>query len=118
MPELPVLDATEQRVLGALLEKEVTVPGSYPMTVTAVRTACNQTSSREPVTDHDERVVHEVLRALKQRDLVRVVWQDTGKRTMKYLQLLSEVLDLGPDQRALVTLLLLRGAQPDRKSVV
>ena len=108
----PQLSAVEQRVLGSLLEKELTVPSSYPMTVNAVRVACNQTSSREPVLDLDERVVHETLRGLKQRDLARVVWADSGRRTLKYLQTLTEVLDLGPDQRALLTVLLLRGAQP------
>ena len=72
MSDLPVLTAEEQRVLGVLLEKEVTVPASYPMTVNAVRTGCNQSSSREPVTDYDERVVHETLRTLKQGELWRV----------------------------------------------
>jgi uncharacterized protein YceH (UPF0502 family) len=51
--DLPVLDAAEQRVLGSLLEKEITVPASYPMSINAVRAACNQSSSREPVVDYD-----------------------------------------------------------------
>ncbi|MCW2815563.1 MAG: hypothetical protein JWN84_3018 [Nocardioides sp.] len=110
--DLPVLTAEEQRVLGSLLEKEVTVPASYPMTVTAVRTACNQASSREPVVDYDERVVHETLRELKQRDLAAVTWDDRGRRTLKYAQALSVRLDLAGDERALLTVLLLRGAQP------
>ncbi|WP_205472453.1 DUF480 domain-containing protein [Nocardioides sp. SYSU D00038] len=112
MPDLPVLDATEQRVLGSLLEKEVTVPATYPMTVNAVRSACNQASSRDPVVDYDERTVHETLRALKAKDLVAVTWQDSGRRTMKYVQSLVPRLGLGPDQRALLTVLLLRGPQP------
>ncbi len=109
--DLPELDAAEQRVLGGLLEKEVTVPASYPMTVAAVRTACNQTSSREPVVEYDERRVHDTLRALKAKDLVAVTWADTGRRTMKYVQTLSVRLDLADDERALLTILLLRGAQ-------
>ena len=111
-PDLPVLSAEEQRVLGAMLEKEVTVPSTYPMTVNSVRTACNQASSREPVVDYDERVVHETLRALKQRDLAAVTWDDRGRRTLKYVQTLSVRLDLPDDERALLTVLLLRGAQP------
>jgi uncharacterized protein YceH (UPF0502 family)/SAM-dependent methyltransferase len=107
---LPVLTAEEQRVLGSLLEKEVTVPASYPMTVTSVRTACNQSSSREPVVDYDERTVQETLRELKQRDLAAVTWDDRGRRTMKYAQTASVRLDLAEDERALVTVLLLRGA--------
>ena len=108
---LPDLDAEEQRVLGVLLEKQVTVPATYPMTLAAVRTGCNQTSSREPVVDYDEATVEATLRRLKDRRLVRVVWADSGRRTLKYHQLLSEVLELDDAERALVTVLLLRGAQ-------
>jgi uncharacterized protein YceH (UPF0502 family) len=108
---LPDLDAEEQRILGVLLEKQVTVPASYPMTLAAVRTGCNQSSSREPVSDYDEPAVEATLRLLKDRQLVRVVWSDSGRRTLKYHQLLSEVLELDDAQRALVTVLLLRGAQ-------
>lgn len=110
--DLPVLTAEEQRVLGSLLEKEVTVPASYPMTVTAVRTACNQQSSREPVVDYDDDVVHHTLRELKRRDLVGVTWDDRGRRTLKYVQTLVPRLGLAEDERALVTVLLLRGPQP------
>ena len=70
MADLPVLDSAEQRVLGSLLEKEITVPASYPMTVNSVRIACNQASSREPVVDYDEDLVHSTLRTLKEKDLV------------------------------------------------
>ena len=66
----PVLDAAEQRVLGCLLEKEITVPASYPMTVNSVRIACNQTSSRELVVGEDEELVARTLRALTDKDLV------------------------------------------------
>ena len=59
--ELPVLDAREQRVLGSLLEKQTTVPASYPQTRGAVRTACNQTSSRDPIVDYSEPEVDETL---------------------------------------------------------
>ena len=108
---LPDLSAEEQRVLGVLLEKQVTVPASYPMTLSAVRTGCNQASSRDPIVDYDEPTVEATLRGLKDRQLVRVVWADKGRRTLKYHQLLSEVLELNDAERALVTVLLLRGAQ-------
>jgi uncharacterized protein YceH (UPF0502 family) len=108
---LPELDAEEQRILGVLLEKQVTVPATYPMTLAAVRTGCNQSSSREPVVDYDEPTVEATLRRLRDRQLVRIVWADSGRRTLKYHQLLSELLELTDAERALVTVLLLRGAQ-------
>ena len=111
MTDLPVLDAEEQRVLGALLEKQVTVPASYPLTLNALRTACNQSNSREPVTDYDEQTLEQVGRRLKEKGLVRIVWSDTGRRTLKYHQTLDELLGLAEDERALVTVLLLRGPQ-------
>ncbi len=111
MTELPVLNAVEQRILGSLLEKERTVPATYPLTLNALRTACNQTSSREPVVDYDERLVEETARELKQRGLLRIVWAEAGRRTLKYHETLAEVLELDDDERAVVTVLLLRGAQ-------
>jgi len=106
-----VLDAVDQRVLGSLLEKQRTVPASYPLTLNALRGACNQTSSRDPVSDYDDQVLQDTLRGLKERGLVRIVWADRGPRTLKYHQTLDEALSLQPDERALMTVLLLRGAQ-------
>jgi len=103
-----VLDPTEQRVLGSLLEKQVTVPATYPLSLNSLRVACNQATSREPVVDYDEPTVQECLRGLRQRELVRVVH---GDRVLKYHQVLSERLELADDERALVTVLLLRGPQ-------
>ncbi len=111
MPEVPVLDPAEQRVLGSLLEKQVTVPGSYPMSLNSLRTACNQSSSREPVVAYEESFVEATARRLKQRELVRVVWGSTGQRALKYHQRLEEHLELAADERALITVLLLRGPQ-------
>jgi uncharacterized protein YceH (UPF0502 family)/SAM-dependent methyltransferase len=109
--ETPVLDVVEQRVLGCLLEKQVTVPAGYPLSLNALRTACNQTSSRDPVLDLDDPTVEKTARALRDRGLLRIVWADTGRRTLKYHQTLAEALGLADDERALVTVLLLRGAQ-------
>lgn len=111
MSDLPVLDRVEQRIVGSLLEKQVTVPASYPLTLKSLRAACNQASSREPVTSYGEPEVEAAARGLKQRGLLRIVWADTGRRTLKYHQTLDEVLDLEPGERALLTVLLLRGPQ-------
>ena len=111
MPDVPVLDAAEQRILGSLMEKQVTVPASYPLSLNALRTACNQSSSRDPVTDYDEQEVERVARGLKDRGLVRIVWADTGRRTLRYHQTLTETLELAEDERAVLTVLLLRGPQ-------
>ncbi len=111
MTELPVLDATDQRILGSLLEKQTTVPATYPLSANALVSACNQTSSRDPVTDLDRQVVERTAKSLKDRGLLRIVWSDTGRRTLKYHQILDEHLGLEADERALLTVLLLRGAQ-------
>lgn len=111
MADLPVLAAAEQRVLGALLEKQVTVPASYPLSLNSLRLACNQTSSRDPIVDYDDKTVEDTVRALKTRELIRVIWAGKGSRTLKYHQLLDEALGLQPDERALIAVLLLRGAQ-------
>jgi hypothetical protein len=93
------------------MEKQTTVPASYPLTANALRTACNQTSNREPVVDYDQSTVERIARSLKERGLVRIVWADTGRRTLKYHQILDERLGLDPAERALLAVLLLRGAQ-------
>ena len=111
MSELPVLEPDDQRILGSLMEKQTTVPASYPLTANALRAACNQTSNREPVVDLDQQTVEQTARSLKERGLLRIVWSDTGRRTLKYHQILDERLGLDPDERALVTVLLLRGPQ-------
>lgn len=111
LSEAPSLTGIEQRVLGSLLEKQVTVPGSYPLSLNGVRSACNQTSSRDPATDYNEAELETCLRELKARGLVRVVWAGKGSRTLKYHQILDEVVELSADERAIVTVLLLRGPQ-------
>jgi hypothetical protein len=109
--ELPVLDTAEQRVLGSLLEKEITVPASYPMSLNAVRVACNQSSSRDPVVDYDDELVQQTLRSLKDKDLVVLSWQGAGSRVVKHAQTFAQRRGLQPDERALLTVLLLRGPQ-------
>ncbi|PIE28030.1 MAG: hypothetical protein CSA58_01175 [Micrococcales bacterium] len=105
------LSAMDQRVLGALLEKQRTVPASYPLTLNALRTACNQSSSRDPVTDYRDEDLQQCLRSLRDRDLVRYVWAGRGSRAVKYHQTLAEHLELDDAGWALLTVLLLRGPQ-------
>ncbi|MDN5769313.1 MAG: DUF480 domain-containing protein [Microlunatus sp.] len=104
------LDPVEQRVLGALLEKQRTVPDSYPLSLNALRTASNQATSRDPVVDYDDATLLEALARLRDRELVRFV-KPTGLRVVKYHQRLEEQLRLDPPRAALITALLLRGAQ-------
>lgn len=103
------LSPIEQRILGALMEKQVTVPTTYPPSLNALRTACNQTSSRDPVTAYEDRELEHSARELKHRELIRVVVADRGQRTLKYHQRLVEHLELADDERAVLTVLLLRG---------
>ncbi|MGI8755072.1 MAG: DUF480 domain-containing protein, partial [Acidimicrobiales bacterium] len=109
--ELPELDEVEQRVVGALLEKERTVPASYLMTLKGLQTACNQSSSRDPVVDYDEATVAAAIDRLKARGLARMVHASHGSRVVKYRQVLDERLDLPAGDLALLTVLLLRGPQ-------
>lgn len=106
-----VLDPVEQRVIGSLLEKERTVPDTYPMTLNGLRTACNQSSGRDPVLALTELEVQAALDRLKATGLTRVLHASHGARLPKHRQVLDERLTLDDGQRAVVTLLLLRGAQ-------
>ncbi len=106
-----VLDVVEARVLGSLLEKERTVPATYPLTMSALLTACNQSTSRDPVMVLSEAEVAAAIESLKDRRLVRRVLPSHGNRVVKYRQVADEVLGLDDAQRAVVTLLLLRGPQ-------
>ena len=81
---LAELDAMDQRVLGALMEKQRTVPASYPLSLNSLRLACNQTTSRDPVVTYNEVELEQRLQDLKQRGLVRIIWAGKGARTLKY----------------------------------
>lgn len=105
------LDPIEQRVIGSLLEKERTVPDTYPMTLNGLRTACNQSSGRDPLMSVDELDVVSALDRLRPRGLTRVLHPSHGARMPKYRQVLDEVLTIDDAERAILTLLLLRGPQ-------
>jgi uncharacterized protein YceH (UPF0502 family)/trans-aconitate methyltransferase len=105
------LDPVDQRVLGSLLEKERTVPATYPLTLNALRSACNQTSGRDPITDLGDHDLLASIDRLKALGLARIVHAGAGSRATKYRQVLDERLGLDDGERAVLTLLLLRGAQ-------
>jgi len=102
------LDAVEARVLGALLEKELLTPDAYPMTLQALLAACNQRTSREPVTDLPAAEVTAALDRLREFVLV---WKVTGGRAEKWEHNLEAKWQAGKPERAILALLLLRGAQ-------
>jgi uncharacterized protein YceH (UPF0502 family) len=103
-------DAAEIRVLGALLEKQRTTPEAYPLSVNALRLACNQSTARDPVVDYDERTVLDALERLSRRRWVRLT-SGAGSRARKYRHLLGDALELPEDQLALMCVLMLRGPQ-------
>jgi hypothetical protein len=105
------LSAEGARVLGSLVEKELTTPQQYPLTIAALVAACNQASNREPVVNYDEETVLSALDDLKAQRLVRFVLPSHGRSAVRYRQVLDETLALDPKQRALLGVLLLRGAQ-------
>lgn len=105
------LTAVEQRVIGCLLEKERTVPDTYPMTLNGLVGACNQSSNRWPVADLEPRTVQGALDSLKEKRLVRFVHPSHGERTTKYRQVLDDAMRLEPEDAAVLCVLLLRGPQ-------
>ena len=105
------LDAEQVRVLGCLLEKERTVPDSYPMTLKGLVTACNQSSNRFPVVSYDGATVQRTVDALKEMGLVRFVHPSHGERTTKFRQVIDERLALLPTEAAVLSVLFVRDAQ-------
>ena len=104
-----MLTPIEARVLGCLIEKQATTPDAYPLTLKALTTACNQTSSRDPVMSVTEREVETTVLALKALGYARVVHPGSGERATKYRHVADEVLRLDDARRALLGLLFLRG---------
>ncbi|MBV9406508.1 MAG: YceH family protein, partial [Acidobacteriaceae bacterium] len=106
---METLDASEARVLGALIEKEATTPEYYPLSLNALVNACNQKSNRDPVVDYDEDTVYDAVNRLREKKLALMI---TGSgRVNKYSQRISETLNLGRRELAVLCTLLLRGAQ-------
>jgi uncharacterized protein YceH (UPF0502 family) len=103
-------DAVELRVLGCLIEKQRTTPDVYPLSLNALRAACNQSTNREPVVDYDETTIRAALERLSRKGWVRLA-SGPGSRAVKYRHLLPEALRLSDAQLALLAVLMLRGPQ-------
>jgi uncharacterized protein YceH (UPF0502 family) len=104
------LDAAEIRVLGCMIEKQRTTPDTYPLSLNALRAACNQTTNRDPVVSYDEGTIRAALQRLSQRQFARLA-SGPGSRAVKYRHLLDEALNLTDEQLAVLCVLMLRGAQ-------
>ena len=106
-----VLSAEEARVVACLIEKETTVPDSYPLTLNALRLACNQSSNRDPIVAYDDRTVEAALLSLKSMGLVRFVHPSHGGRTIRYRHVAGERWRLSPAELGVLAVLVLRGPQ-------
>lgn len=104
------LSATETRVLGCLLEKQRTTPDAYPLSLNALRLACNQATSREPVVDYDDAVIRDALHRLERRGYTRLA-SGAGSRAAKYRHLLADALPMSSAEQAVMCVLMLRGPQ-------
>jgi uncharacterized protein YceH (UPF0502 family) len=103
-------DAVEIRVLGCLVEKQHTTPDAYPLSLNALRLACNQSTNRDPVVDYDEETVVEALRRLALRGWTRLA-SGAGSRARKYRHLLGAAFGLEDAEVSLLAVLMLRGPQ-------
>ena len=105
-----VLTEIETRVLGSLIEKQVTTPEYYPLTLNALTLACNQKNNRHPVTSYTENQVSDALESLREKNLTYVFYGSTS-RVPKYKHVMPEVMRLNRAETAVMCVLMLRGAQ-------
>jgi uncharacterized protein YceH (UPF0502 family) len=103
-------DAVEIRVLGCLIEKQRTTPDAYPLSLNALRLACNQATNREPVVAYEEREIKAALDRMAHRGWTRFA-SGASSRALKYRHLLDEALGLSNQEIALLAVLMLRGPQ-------
>ena len=104
------LDAVEVRVLGCLLEKQRTTPDAYPLSLNALRLACNQSTNRDPVVAYDEETIRGALHRLGRRRFTRLT-SGHSSRAAKYRHLLDDELRLDREEQAVLAVLMLRGPQ-------
>jgi uncharacterized protein YceH (UPF0502 family) len=104
----PLLNDLEARVLGALMEKQLTTPDAYPLTLNSLVLACNQKTSREPISNLESGEVQRCLSQLQDRKLIEI---DYGSRASRYDQRLSRVLSIDKATQAVLNVMLLRGPQ-------
>jgi len=105
-----ILNETEVRVLGCLVEKQLTTPEYYPLTLNALVAACNQKSNRDPVVTYDESTVVAALDSLREKNLVYTFHGSTS-RVVKYKHMFPNVFELDPAEVAAMAVLMLRGPQ-------
>ena len=105
-----VLDKVEERVLSVLIEKGVTTPDYYPLTLNSLTTGCNQKSNRNPVVDFDDKTVVRALDSLREKELIRMV-SGADQRVPKYYHRFGEVLGFSAGETAVLCELMLRGPQ-------
>jgi uncharacterized protein len=104
------LTAPAVRVLGCLLEKQRTTPDAYPLSLNALRLACNQSTNRYPVVNYDDALIRDALHRLERRGMTRLA-SGRGSRTPKYRHLLAEALPMDSAEQAILCVLMLRAAQ-------
>jgi uncharacterized protein len=104
------VDAVEIRVLGCLIEKQRTTPDQYPLSLNALRLACNQSTNRDPVVEYDERQIKAALDRMSNRGWTRFA-SGASSRALKYRHLLDEALSLSNAEISVLAVLMLRGAQ-------
>jgi uncharacterized protein YceH (UPF0502 family) len=97
-------------VLGCLLEKQRTTPDAYPLSLNALRLACNQSTNREPVLDFDDAIIRDALHRLERRGFIRLA-SGAGSRAAKYRHLLAEALPMSGGEQSVLCVLMLRGPQ-------
>ena len=107
---LTILTDIEVRVLGCLVEKQVTTPEYYPLTLNALTLACNQKNNRQPVTSLNETAVLEAVESLREKNLVYIFY-GSNSRVPKYKHVMPEILHLSQPKLALLCVLMLRGPQ-------
>ena len=103
-------DAVELRVLGCLIEKQRTTPDVYPLSLNALRLACNQATNRDPVVEYDEPTIRAALERLSRKGWTRLA-SGAGSRAIKYRHLLDVALELSDADQTLLCMLMLRGPQ-------
>jgi len=103
-------DPVQLRVLGCLIEKQRTTPDVYPLSLNALRLACNQATNRDPVVDYDEPTIRSALERLSNRQWARLA-SGPGSRAVKYRHLFDEALGLSDAELSLLAVLMLRGPQ-------
>ena len=103
-------DAVEIRVLGCLIEKQRTTPDQYPLSLNALRLACNQSTNRDPIVEYEERTIKAALDRMSNRGWTRFA-SGASSRALKYRHLLDEALQLSGPEVSLLGVLMLRGAQ-------